>query len=250
MHIQKYYRSVIYLHSISRFRFFTKRKIALVLLITPIFILFLKNFVFSEMEEVPILDVPSHLFNFPGPLKDVALNPIPRGSHILFLEFGALRMTIPAMISMSASETDFDWKVDYLKDSLRFIADRFKSLSETNEKFGPLEPELIEVNNKLNELKKGATSVSRFTDFAQNGGEDSKLKIFLESIGNWFRNLVILYKKEMDVSIKECVFRMRNLEHQIAERIYEIQLGKLCTQSIGVLQLKSTTFRFPVKKIS
>ena len=31
-------------------------------------------------------------------------------------------------------------------------------------------------------------------------------------------------------------------------RIYEIQLGRLCTQSTGVLHLKSSTFRFPVEK--
>ena len=217
--------SVFRLHLFLTYNFSRNRKKALIFSLF-LFTFFLKH-QFWKSKKIPIVDVPNNLFNFPGPLKEVNYNPISHYSQILFLEFGGLRKTVPDIILMSASDNDFEWKLNYLNDSLNFIAERFKYLTKTNENFGPIGKELNQVVSKIGILKK------------RNSEEQNQnMEFFLESLGVWYQKMKNFYNLEREFATQECSKRMRDLENQIARRIYQIQQGELCEQSSGLLHLR------------
>ena len=217
--------SVFRLHLILTYNFSRNRKNALIFSLF-LFTFFLKH-QFWKSKKIPIVDVPNNLFNFPGPLKEVNYNPISHYSQTLFLEFGGLRKAVPDIILMSASDNDFEWKLNYLNASLNFIAERLKKLTKTNEKFGPIEKEQNHVIGKFGILKNG-----------DSDERNKNMEFFLESLGIWYQKLKNFYNLEREFATKECWKRMRDLENQIARRIYQIQQGELCEQSSGLLRLR------------
>ena len=212
-----------------------------IIILSVLVIIFLLLCLFFEhkSKKLPIIDVPIKFFKPPGPFKSVIDHPISPKSQTLFLEFGALRMTIPAIILISASDSDFVWKLKYLNASLNFITDRLKNLALANEKFEPIREELTEVDYKLEFLKKSNSRRKiNLNNFGELQSKSPNFEPFLESLGDWYRTMKNLYNTEMAFEIKECSKRLRDLENQIAHRIYQVQHGELCEQSSGLLQLR------------
>ena len=180
--------------------------------------------------------IPSVLFKRPRPLEVVTGYSISREKQTLFLEFGALRKTIRAIILMSAGEVDLSWKIDYTAAAIIFMSEQLEKLAQVNKNYEEFKNELSEVNQKLGQL--GFDKNNGFPDQHINKNNNPNWSPFLRSLGNWYTRVKSQYDTDMVFEIDECSKRMRDLENQISHRIFQVQQGKLCEQSTGILHFR------------
>ena len=180
--------------------------------------------------------IPSVHFKPPRPLEVVTGYSISQKKQTLFLEFGALRKTIPAIILMSAGDFDLNWKINYTAAAIIFMSEQLEKLAQVNKNYEAFKNELSELNQKLGQL--GFDKNNGFPDQHNNKNNIPNWSPFLQSLGYWYRRVKTQYDTDMVFEIDECSNRMRDLENQISHRIFQVQQGELCEQSTGILHFR------------